>query len=89
MKVAAIYTGMNHADISIKTPDLSRSDHAPFWRENIPAIFISDSANFRYPHYHTGSDTVDQLDFDFMEKIAQTSLLTLIAMAEENIIKRR
>ena len=69
--------------MAIKMPDLLRSDHAPFWRENIHAIFISDSANFRCPHYHTGSDTIDKIDFVFMKKIAQTSLLTLIAMAEE------
>ena len=83
LKVAGIYTGLDYANMTIKMPDLLRSDHAPFWRDNIPAIFISDSANFRYPHYHTGSDTIDKLDFVFMKKIAQTSLLTLIAMAEE------
>lgn len=67
-------------------PDLLRADHALFWRDNIHAIFISDSANFRYPYYHTGGDTIKHLNFDFIKKIAQTSLLTLINMAEEQII---
>ena len=44
----------------------------------------TDSANFRCPHYHTGSDTIEHVDFDFVKKVAQTSLLTMIAMAEEN-----
>ncbi len=87
LKVVAIYTGMDYANISMKMHDLLRADHAPFWRDNIHAIFISDSANFRCPHYHTGSDTIEHVDFNFVKKIAQTSLLTLIAMAEENIIE--
>jgi hypothetical protein len=85
LKVAAIYTGLDYANISISLPDLLRADHAPFWRDNIHAIFISDSANFRCPHYHTGSDTIEHVNFDFVKKIAQASLLTMIAMAEENI----
>ncbi len=84
LKVACIYTGMNYVNIALKMRDLLRSDHAPFWRDNIPAIFISDSANFRDPHYHTGADTIEYLDFEFIKKIAQASLLTLIAMAEDN-----
>ena len=83
LKVAAIYSGMNFADLEIKMHDLLRADHAPFWRDNIPAIFISDTANFRYPYYHTGADTIEHLDFDFIKKIAQASLLTMIDMAEE------
>jgi len=86
LKVAAIYTEMDYTDIHEKMHDLLRADHAPFWREDIHAIFISDSANFRFPHYHTGSDTIEHVDFDFVKKIAQASLLTLIAMAEENKI---
>ena len=87
LKVAAIYTGIDYDDLSINMPDLLRSDHGPFWREKIPAIFISDSANFRCPHYHTGSDTIEHVDFDFVKKVAQASLLTMIAMAEENELR--
>lgn len=47
--------------------DLRRSDHAPFWAADIPAMFFTDSANFRNAAYHCmmGEDTVDTLDFDF------------------------
>jgi hypothetical protein len=51
--------------------DLLRSDHAPFWKENIPALLLSDGADFRYPYYHTRADTIDKLDFDFLGKICR------------------
>ncbi|MCE7742262.1 MAG: M28 family peptidase [Candidatus Heimdallarchaeota archaeon] len=58
--------------------DTLRSDHAPFWRENIPALMITDTANFRYPYYHTEADTIDKLDFDFIRKVTQATIATVI-----------
>lgn len=52
-------------------PDLLRSDHAPFWEKDIPAIFVSDTANFRNPNYHTSQDTPDTLDLRFLQGSAQ------------------
>lgn len=48
------------------TPDLLRSDHVPFWRNGIGAVMVTDTANFRNPHYHHPSDTPDTLDADFL-----------------------
>ena len=59
--------------------DLLRSDHAPFWRENIPALLLSDGANFRYPYYHTRADTIDKLDFDFLAKICRATVSTALS----------
>ncbi len=81
LKATSMYTGMSYNEIQEKMKDLLRSDHAPFWREHIPAIFISDSANFRYPYYHTGADTIDHLDFTHIKKVTQAALLTLIVMS--------
>ncbi|NHK29801.1 MAG: M28 family peptidase [Asgard group archaeon] len=64
-------------EISRRVIDLLRSDHAPFWRENIPAISITDTFEFRYPFYHTSEDTIDYLDFDFMKKICQATIATI------------
>ncbi|MHA2224201.1 MAG: M28 family peptidase [Candidatus Hodarchaeales archaeon] len=61
-------------------PDLLRSDHAPFWKYDLPALMITDTANFRNPHYHTRSDTIDKLDFEFMGKVCQTTLATVLDM---------
>ena len=60
--------------------DTLRSDHAPFWRVDIPALMITDTANFRYPYYHTEADTIDKLDFDFIRKVTQATIATLIEM---------
>ncbi len=40
------------------------SDHWSFWQHGYPGIMITDTAPFRYPHYHEASDTPDKLDYD-------------------------
>lgn len=52
-------------------PDFFRSDHAPFWLKGIGAVMVSDTANFRNPHYHTASDTVENVDLAFLNQTAQ------------------
>lgn len=52
-------------------PDLLRSDHAPFWNKDIPAVFVTDTANFRNPNYHTETDTLETLDRSFFKGSAQ------------------
>jgi Zn-dependent M28 family amino/carboxypeptidase len=44
------------------------SDQWSFWKEGYPAIMITDTAIFRYPHYHRRSDTPDKLDYDRMSR---------------------
>jgi Zn-dependent M28 family amino/carboxypeptidase len=53
------------------SPHLLRSDHAPFWAKNIPAVMWTDTAEFRNPHYHQPTDTPQTLDYEFMAEIAQ------------------
>jgi hypothetical protein len=65
-------------DMQKIAPDLLRSDHAPFWKRSVPAIMITDGANFRNPYYHTPGDTVDTLDFEFMEKVTKATLSTVV-----------
>lgn len=64
------------------TPDLGRSDHAPFWAAGIPALMLTDGANFRNPHYHDPSDDISTIDFDFMANVIKATLATLIELAE-------
>lgn len=40
------------------------SDHWSFWQVGYPAIMVTDTAPFRYPHYHAATDTPDKVDFD-------------------------
>jgi aminopeptidase YwaD len=52
-------------------PDVRRSDHAAFWDEGYPAVMLTDTADFRNPHYHQPSDTLDVLDLDFLEGVCE------------------
>lgn len=47
------------------TPDLLRSDHAPFWQAGVGAVLLTDTANFRNPNYHQASDTLAAIDRSF------------------------
>jgi hypothetical protein len=38
------------------------SDHWAFAKHGFPALMITDTALFRYPHYHQPSDTPDKVD---------------------------
>jgi len=39
------------------------SDHWSFWQEGWPAFMVTDTAPFRYPHYHKTTDTPDKIDY--------------------------
>ncbi|MEZ6163318.1 MAG: M28 family peptidase [Phycisphaerales bacterium] len=43
-----------------------RSDHGNYWLAGYNAVMITDTSEFRTPHYHMPSDTIDTLDFDRM-----------------------
>lgn len=45
------------------------SDHWSFWREGYKAIMITDTAFFRYEHYHTLQDTPDKIDYDRLARV--------------------
>jgi hypothetical protein len=42
-------------------PGVGWSDHWAYWQEGYPAIMLTDTAPYRYPHYHTMHDTPDKL----------------------------
>lgn len=60
--------------------DLFRSDHASFWAAGIPAVMLTDTANFRNPHYHTSMDTPDTLDYRFMSQVTAALAGALAAL---------
>ncbi|MGH7176099.1 MAG: M28 family peptidase [Tepidisphaeraceae bacterium] len=45
------------------------SDHWSFWQQGYSAIMITDTAPFRYAHYHEPSDTPDKLDYERMARV--------------------
>ena len=45
------------------------SDHWSFWQEGYPAIMVTDTALFRYKHYHSATDTPDKIDYTRMARV--------------------
>ncbi len=62
-------------------PDTRRSDHAAFWAYGYPAVMLTDTANFRNPHYHQPTDTLETLDLRFMEQVASAVTASVIRLA--------
>jgi Zn-dependent M28 family amino/carboxypeptidase len=62
--------------------NLMRSDHAPFWLAGHSALFLTDTANFRNPHYHRDTDVPATLDPDFLAGVTKLSAAGLAFWAE-------
>jgi Zn-dependent M28 family amino/carboxypeptidase len=62
-------------------PDSRRSDHAPFWDHGYKAVMITDTTNFRSPHYHSPSDTLETLDLDFAANVCRATGGLLVELA--------
>ena len=45
------------------------SDHLNYWKHDMDAIMITDTAFFRNPHYHKKTDTIETLDFEKMKEV--------------------
>ncbi|MEL6865431.1 MAG: M20/M25/M40 family metallo-hydrolase, partial [Bacteroidota bacterium] len=63
-------------------PDLARSDHAPFWFAGLPAVMLTDGANFRNPFYHSPNDLANTLNYTFMWNVVKASIATVAEIAE-------
>lgn len=63
--------------------NFGRSDHLAFWERGLPAVLITDTADFRNPHHHQPTDTVDTLDFEHLRCLVAATSLTL-----ESIVRR-
>jgi len=86
----AIGAFREHADVpseGLAAPellrDVLRSDHWAFQQMGYPAIMLTDTANFRNPHYHGPGDTPDRLDYETV-----TRLTVALARAIETMTRR-
>jgi Peptidase family M28 len=52
-------------------PGIDWSDHWAFAEHGFPAIMITDTALFRYPHYHRPSDTPDKVDVESLGRVVK------------------
>jgi Zn-dependent M28 family amino/carboxypeptidase len=62
-------------------PDTRRSDHAPFWDRGYRAVMVTDTANFRSPHYHQPTDTLDTLNMPFAAEVCRAVAATVLDLA--------
>jgi hypothetical protein len=61
----------------------ARSDHKPFWEAGVPAIQVTDTADFRNPHYHRPSDTPETLDYERIADIVAATAMTVSSLGGE------
>jgi Zn-dependent M28 family amino/carboxypeptidase len=61
-------------------PDTRRSDHTAFWERGFPAVMLTDTANFRNPHYHRPTDTIETLNLDFMSAVTDAVTAAVIEL---------
>ena len=50
-------------------PGVDWSDQWSFWRRGVPALMITDTAPYRYPHYHLPTDTPDKVDYERLARV--------------------
>jgi len=47
------------------------SDHWSFWQAGYPGVMITDTAPFRFPHYHTAQDRAETIDFPRLARVVE------------------
>jgi hypothetical protein len=55
---------------SATIPGIGWSDHWSFWQFGYPAIMVTDTAPWRYQHYHSATDTPDKIDYTRLAEAA-------------------
>lgn len=63
-------------------PGVSWSDQLSFWREGYSAVMVTDTAFYRYRHYHQTTDTPDRIDFMRMAKVVDGLAKTVASLTE-------
>lgn len=61
--------------------DGRRSDHAHYWDAGIPAIFLTDTGEFRSDDYHRPEDTPDRLDYRFLWLVTRAATGTVLELS--------
>jgi Peptidase family M28 len=52
-------------------PGIDWSDHWAFGQVGFPAMMVTDTAPFRYPHYHQLTDTPDKVDAESLARVVK------------------
>jgi Zn-dependent M28 family amino/carboxypeptidase len=60
------------------------SDHASYWRHNMPAVMITDTSFYRNANYHKSTDTPETLDYTRMANVVQ-GVYSLVVYLEPQV----
>ncbi len=63
-------------------PGVSWSDQRSFWRRGYPALMVTDTAFYRYPHYHSPQDTAERLDYEALARVTHGLARAVSILAE-------
>ncbi len=58
------------------------SDHWSFWQAGFPALMVTDTALFRYPHYHAATDTPERIDYERLARVVSGLAAVTADLAE-------
>jgi Zn-dependent M28 family amino/carboxypeptidase len=68
-------------------PGVSWSDHRSFWRHGYRAFMVTDTALYRYPHYHAPSDTPDKLAYAAFARVTDGLFGCFETLARQGIAR--
>ncbi|MCE9548067.1 MAG: M28 family peptidase [Planctomycetia bacterium] len=57
------------------------SDHWSFWQCGYPGVMVTDTALFRYPHYHKATDTPDKVDTGRLARVVSGLQSVIVDLA--------
>jgi len=64
-------------------PGVAWSDHLAFWRQGYRALMVTDTAFYRYSHYHAATDLPDELDYISMAAVTQGVAHAVASLARQ------
>ena len=65
-------------------PGVACSDHLSFWRHRYRALMVTDTAFYRFPHYHAPTDKADELDYTAMATVTEGLNRATSSLADED-----
>jgi Zn-dependent M28 family amino/carboxypeptidase len=66
-------------------PGVAWSDHRSFWRQGYPAVMVTDTAFYRYRHYHRRTDSADKLAYPAFARATQGLARAFAALAADAV----
>ena len=76
---------LEHLATISMVPGVSWSDHLSFWQHGYRALMVTDTAFYRYAHYHSSTDTPDKLDYQSLARVTEGLSGAICLLAERDI----